>query len=154
MTTTLHLYRRVRIPPFAAAAAFDAFCRPATTPVPLCTLVAPSAVLTLAATEDVTGDGPSFALRSAIGRLRPASGWDRFAVEVDVTPWSRAETMIGLRPRGRLAPVSDGRRQQRYLGLADAMTEHLAARIACTVASWEHDVVAEAATLMRTAVGT
>ena len=154
MTTTLHLFRRVRITPFAAATALDTLCNPAHRGVPPCTLVAPSAVLTLAASEGDTRGGTVFALRSVKGTLRPASAWDRFAVEIDVAPWSRAETMIGLRPRGRFAPVADGRRQARYLGLADTMTGHLAARITSIVASWEHDVVAEAAALMRATAAT
>jgi hypothetical protein len=152
-TTTLYVSRRVRVPPFAAAVALDdLFAATSEGRLP-CPVVAPSAVLALRAPCLANERGPLLPLRTGIGRLRPARGWCSFEVEVDLSPWSRRQAEVGIRPVGRFPPRSDGGRQQRFVRLADAMTVALASRLEAIATAWEHDVVFEAAALVRTAVG-
>jgi hypothetical protein len=57
-------------------------------------------------------------------------------VEVELTQWSKRRCEIGIRPNGRLAPVDDGWRQQRYLTLAVEAAEELALRLEAVVDGW------------------
>jgi hypothetical protein len=152
-TTTLYVSRRVRIPSFAATVAFDDLWATRDESGAQSPVVMPSAVLVWRGPYIVPGPDPTTPLRASIGWLRPSSGWGGFAVEVDLVPWSRREAEVGIRPRGRFGPFVEGRRQQRYVGLAGAMAEHLAARLEAVAARWERDVVTEATALLRTAVG-
>jgi hypothetical protein len=93
-------------------------------------------------------------LRSVAGRLRAVQGRSSFAVEVELTPWSRSEPEIGIRPVGRRVPLDDGRTQRRYIGLAFAMADHLGREIESAFAAWERDAVVEAMAALGTAVGT
>jgi hypothetical protein len=151
-TTTLYVFRRVRMPAGAAAAAFDELVADAT-PQPRPQFVAPAAVLQVRPPHDVPCRGPADAVRAAEGRLSPRSGRLPLAVEVELVPWSRRETSIGIRPRGRMVPLADGRRQRRFVRLADAMALHLAWRLEDHAATWEREVLREAAALVRQAVG-
>jgi len=149
--TTLYVYRRVRMPAVAAAAAFDDLIAEATQPRGQ--FVAPTAVLKVRPPHDLPCHSPADALRAAEGRLSPFSGRGSLPVEVDLAPWSARETSIGIRPRGRLVPLADGRRQRRFVRLADAMALHLAGRLEAYATTWEREVVREAAALVRQAVG-
>jgi hypothetical protein len=153
-TTTLYVSRRVPLPALAAAVAFDELCAPACGLEPAaCTLVAPPARLRLRRPHGASGPDLLAPVRTSIGRLRRAPGGPGYAVEVGLTHWSAVGAEVGIRPRGGAAPLRDGRRQASYLALADRMVGHLAARLEAIAAGWEHDVVREAAALVRDRVG-
>ena len=150
-TTTLYVSRRIRIPSFAAAAAFDEL---AAATSPTCEIVAPTAVLVMRCPLVAADDVPTLPVRATTGSLRPAAGWGSFPVEVDLVPWSSREAAVGVRPAGRWVPLTEGRRQHRFVRLADAMAAHVAGRLEARATAWELDVVREAAALLGTAVGT
>jgi hypothetical protein len=152
---TLYVSRRVRIPAPASAIVFDALLAAADDGEGHPTIGTPTAVLGLGAARPVGAVGPTAPLRARPGHLRSASGWRwPFPVDLELTPWSSRAAEVAVRPRARRAPVGDGPRQRRYLGLATAVVDHLAEALEASFAAWEHDVVREAAALVRPAVGT
>jgi hypothetical protein len=144
-TPTLYVSRRVRIPSLAAPVVFDQVCSAQP-------LAAPGAAMTCREAPFLAG--PDLPLRTVVGRLRAVPGRSSFAVEVELTPWSRLEPAIGIRPLGRRVPLDDGRTQRRYIGLAFALVDHLAAELECAFAAWERDAVVEAMAALGTTVGT
>jgi hypothetical protein len=75
----------------------------------------------------------NWALRQTPGQLRPKSRPGSMAIEVELTRWSKHRCEIGVRPCARLAPMSDGWRQRRYLAMAVEAAEELAARLEAQV---------------------
>jgi len=154
-TPTLYVSRRVRIPAPASAIVFDALLAGADEGEGRPAIVTPTAVLVLGSARPVGAGSPTGPLRARAGHLRAPSGprWS-FPVDLELTPWSSRAAEVAVRPLARRAPVVDGRRQRRYLGLAAAVTDHVGERLEAAFAAWEHDVVREAAALVRPAVGT
>ncbi len=150
---TMYVSRRVRIPSHATTIVFDGLLGADGTEGHR-SVVAPPAVLVLCGAPPVAPGGPLVPLRARTGRLRSAPGWRWFPVELELVAWSGRVAELGVRPRGRTARLADGRRQRRYLDLAVAVADHLAAELEAAFAAWERDVVAEAAALVRPAVGT
>ncbi len=143
--TTLYTSRRVCLPPVVAATAFDALrlAHVDSPRSPSWSVVAPSAVLVL----DSAGlllDDSALALRQVVGRLSGPAGRRGFPVEVEVTAWSRLRSEVGVRPVGRWVRLDDGWRQQRYLRLAHALADHIAAALEGVVATWGDERAAEA----------
>ncbi len=143
--------RRVRIPSVAAATAFDELCQPAAEGRGA-RIDGSGAVLVVDRAN--AAQGAALPLRSVGGRLRGMRGRRWFPVEVELAPWSHAEAQVGIRPLGRRVPMADGRAQHRYIALAFAIADHLAAEIEAAFAGWERDAVLEAAGLLGAPVGT
>ena len=137
VVTTLYVNQPLNLPPLTAAAAFDAVREAFALPR------APDqwAIETASGQLRVLGTGVAnrpglYLLRQVPGRLRRQAGPRSMPVEVELTQWSRRRCEIGIRPNGRLAPVDDGWRQQRYLTLAVEAAEELALRLEAVVDGW------------------
>ena len=142
---TLHVSRRVCLPPIVAATAFDVLhlAGAGHGEPTISTLESPTALLVLSDMR-LLPDHPTLPLRQALGRLRATTGWRSYRVEVEVTAWSGSRSEIGVRPVGRSMPLEAGRRQRRYLDLAHAVADHLAVAVESVVGASEHDVAREA----------
>ena len=125
---SLYVSRRVPLAPSRAGAAFDHLCGEGDVRA---RLGAPVGTLTV---EDGDASVPwvpdGAPVRRARARLRTGR-WRRVRVEVELLPWSRSESELGLRPLGRRlgtawAPTSVGRR---YFDAALAALEHVAGRL-------------------------
>ena len=125
---TLYVARPLQLPPLTAQAAFDGRVErtsPAEAGLPWLVETA-STRLRLLARPHGDQRGATWPLRRAPARLHDTRGRGAIPVEVEVAPWSAARCEIGIRPRGRTVPMTDGRRQRRYFALAVEAAEALA----------------------------
>jgi hypothetical protein len=128
---TLYVSARVDLPPRTAAAAFDAL---------------PTAHL-----HPVDTSGPSeIAIRRSVGRL-PLAWRVSVGVEIELALWSEDSCEIGVRPIGRMVPVSGGWRRERYLNAARPLVDSVSDAIVAVVESWQGLALAEAGDRSRSA---
>ena len=126
--TTLYVARPLELPPLTAQAAFDGRVErtsPAQAGLPWLVETA-SARLRLLAGAYHDPPGVMWPLRRVPARLHDTRGKSGIPVEVEVASWSAARCEIGIRPRDRTVPMTDGRRQRRYFALAVEAAEGLA----------------------------
>jgi hypothetical protein len=135
---TLYVNRRLRIPPLTAQAAFDAHLEgaPIRSSRSRCVADTASGELQIDRAFITNGSDPRFTLRQAPGHLVRGPGLARIAIEVEVTAWSDSCCEIGIRPRSRLIPLAEGRRQNRYLQFAAMAADELALRLETVVNTW------------------
>lgn len=136
--STLYVSRALDLPPLTAQAALDAH-REATTLEQrrgTWVLQTPSTVLRLVGTDVVGRCGRSGPLREARGRLRHKEGLVSIAVEVELTPWSDTRCEIGIRPEGRMIPLTDCYRLRRYVAMAVEAAEGLVSVLTDRVETW------------------
>jgi hypothetical protein len=133
--TTLYVNQRLNLPPLTAQAAFDAVGRTSALPRAPDNWIIKTTLseLLVMGTGLVVQQGTLSALRRASARLRPAGRLGSGALEVEVTPWSKLRCEVGIRPFGRIAPVTEGWRQRRYLAAAVEAAEELALRLEAVV---------------------
>ena|SRR5437660_6068537 len=136
--STLYVSRPLDLPPMTAVAAFDAH-RDA-----LCigetdergAIETPGAKLRFTPSYAREQSWPDAALRRTSGRLHNIRMLVSFPVEVELSAWSATRCEIGIRPRGRTVPITDGWLQRRYIALAVDAAEGLADAIERQIDDW------------------
>ena len=126
--TTLYVARPLELPPLTAQAAFDGRVERTSPPQANGSWLVETASARLHLLAGAYHDPPGvmWPLRRAPARLHDTRGKSGIPVEVEVAPWSAARCEIGIRPRDRTVPMTDGRRQRRYFALAVEAAEALA----------------------------
>jgi hypothetical protein len=128
IVSSLYVASPLHLPPLTALAAFnaqrDAACAGESANRYL--VETPVARLRFIGSCALERTWPSAPLRRAFGRLH--HGWMpvSFPVEVEVSRWSAARCEIGIRPRGRTVPMTDGWLHRRYIALSEDAAEGLA----------------------------
>jgi hypothetical protein len=136
--STLYVSQPLNLPPRTAQAAFDTLheTSAADTASDRWIFGTDSGELRLQGTGVTDSPGAMWALRRAPGHLHRQGGLTRLAIELELTPWSKRRCEIGIRHCGRLAPITESRRQRRYVVLAAEVAEGLALRLETLVESW------------------
>ena len=137
LVSTLYVNRPLNLPPLTAQAAFDTLretCALSSTPDRWVIETAGTELRLMA--RGVMNRRGTWPLRQAPGLLRRRGRLRSMSIEVELTRWSKHRCEIGIRPCARMAPLSDGWRQQRYLALAVEAAEGLAVRIEAQVHNW------------------
>jgi hypothetical protein len=135
---TLYVARPLELPPMTAVAAFDAHRDAAS----IADTDERGEAETHGARLRLTGScaperSRSYtALRRTSGRLFHRRTLVSFPVEIEVSPWSGTRCEIGIRPRGRTVPTTDGWLQRRYIALAVDAAELLAHALERQVEDW------------------
>jgi hypothetical protein len=135
---TLYVAHHLELPPMTAVAAFDAHRDAASIGQTDERGVGetPGAKLRLTGSCAPERSRPYTALRRTSGRLCHRRTLVSFPVEIEVSPWSGMRCEIGIRPRGRTVPMTDGWLRRRYLALAVDAAERLAHALERQVEDW------------------
>jgi hypothetical protein len=136
--STLYVGQPLNLPPLTAQAAFDTLHETCAVDTAADRWIFETAVgeLRLQGAGVTDGPGAMWVLRRAPGQLHRRGGLSRLAIELELTPWSKCRCEIGIRHCGRVAPMTEGPRQRRYVALAADIAEGLAIRLETLVDSW------------------
>jgi hypothetical protein len=116
---SLYVARPLHLPPLTAQAVFDMHQNESVADTKGSWEIEMARTeLRLTSTGEVLRRGATSPLRQVSGRLYPRDGFLGIPVELEVASWSDSRCEIGIRPRGRMVSLSDGRYQRRYLALA------------------------------------
>jgi hypothetical protein len=136
--STLYVGQPLNLPPLTAQAAFDTLHESSAvaTAADRWIFETDAGELRLQGSGITDNPGAMWALRRAPGHLHRRGALSRRAIELELTPWSTRRCEIGIRHCGCLAPMTEGRRQRRYVALAAEIAEGLALRLEGLVDSW------------------
>jgi hypothetical protein len=136
--STLYVGQPLNLPPLTAQAAFDTLHQTSAVDTAADRWIFETAAgeLRLQGADVTDSPGAMWALRRAPGCLHRRGRLNRLAIELELTPWSKRRCEIGIRHCGWLAPMTEGRRQRRYVALAAEVAESLALKLEALVDSW------------------
>lgn len=135
---TLYVARPLDLPPLTAQAAFDAQGDrlPRKDSLAGWAIETESSELRIFGSGVVARHGPACALRRVDGQLHWGRKRRPIAIELEVVPWSDTRCQIGIRPRGRQVPMTDGLARRRYFALASNAAQGLACALESQVEEW------------------
>jgi hypothetical protein len=137
IVSTLYVSQPVNLPPLTAQAAFDALWKtPGPPPANMPVVETASGCLRIRRSPAVSPPELEGPIRQLGAQLSSKRKLGRFAVAIELTPWSQHTCEIGLRPSGWRLPTGPGWRQRRYFSLAVDAAETMADHLESVVDGW------------------